>query len=547
MEPGSANTGMKAHSVAVESNRTLRRTSSNTVVSSPENTEKVRVTDPTLIPSEISSLRRFFDSGATRPLAWRKEQLKKLLTLINEGRSELETALQRDLHKDAVSSWVTEISLVRNEVVDMIDHLEKYAKPRSVATNLLNAPGWSQINSDPLGVILVVGCWNYPVNLSLMPLAGAIAAGNTVALRLPSDNYAPHTAATIQRLVERYLDPSYIRCFKGDRTVMTALLEERYDKIMFTGGTYVGKIVAAAAAKHLTPVLLELGGKSPVIVDCTADIGLTARRIVWASFLNSGQTCVRPDYCIVDASVARKLKTALKNELVKQFGENPKGAAEFGRIVNARAHGRLSTLIDDCKDRIVHGGERDSSDLYIAPTLLDYQEDTKSFWASPAMKDEIFGPILPILATNNMEKELQRIRSREKPLAFYCFTRNKSMRRTIQDTTTSGSLVFNDAVLQLSNDALPFSGVGGSGMGAYHGRHSFDTFSHQRAVMFKTGWLDLWARYPPFNSTKKRVLELALSPRPHCVFGHIQETLVWGSLVILLIIGVILALSLSLA
>lgn len=460
------------------------------------------------IPDSASALRKSFASGVTKSKQWRKNQLKALQKLCHEGRELLCTGMLNDLHKSHFEGYAMELNLIEHEIQFHLDHLDEWMKPEVVENNLLNIPGWSRIYKDPLGVVLIMSPWNYPVYLMLGPLIGAISGGNCVMLR--PGNYTKHTSKAFTELIPKYMDNNCIKIVgQQDRHATASLLKLRWDKIFFTGGTRVGKIVAEAAAKHLTPTVLELGGKSPCIVDKSASLDVAAKRIVWGAFTNCGQTCVRPDYLFVHEDIADTFISKLKKTINEYYGKNPQKTEFFGRLINPSAHGRVAQLINSSQKYVVHGGQVDPDDKYIAPTLLDFSSDLEAFQKAPIMNDEIFGPALPIYRYKDLHEVIDFINKNEKPLALYCFSTNSTVSETILTSTSSGGANVNDVMMHLSNPHLPFGGVGLSGMGSYHGKNSFNTFTHQKAVLWKTNWLDVPARYPPYTDTKKKVMGIA--------------------------------------
>mmetsp|Transcript_25508 Transcript_25508/g.35334 ORF Transcript_25508/g.35334 Transcript_25508/m.35334 type:complete len:512 (+) Transcript_25508:653-2188(+) len=464
----------------------------------------------------VNKLRESFNSGKTRSREWRVEQLNAFLTMLREGREQLQKALYEDLHKNPAESFFTEINLVEHEVVHMLDHIDEYMAPEKTSTDVLNFPGWSYVYKDPLGVCLIIGAWNYPVNLTLLPIVGCIAAGNCALIKVPSKHYSASVSRTMANLGAKYLDNDCIQFVEGDRNETQSLLKQRYDLIFFTGGHFVGQMVAQAAAKNLTPTVLELGGKSPCIVDKSADLDVAARRVCWATFVNSGQTCLRPDYLLVHEDVAEPFFKKMEQVVKQYFTKDPQKSEFFGRIINPRAHKRLEELVSTCEPagKIRFGGTSDASDKYIAPTVVDYGTDEEAFSSSALMADEIFGPILPSLRYTSDDQLIQFIVSREKPLGLYCFTTNSAFRNRILSETSSGVCNINDCMMNMSNEALPFGGVGKSGMGSYHGQASFMTFSHRKSVLMKTNFADLPLRYPPYSPKTVQVLSFVLKARP---------------------------------
>jgi aldehyde dehydrogenase (NAD+) len=391
--------------------------------------------------------------------------------------------------------------------------------PDTVSTNLFNIPAQSKVYHDPLGVVLVMGAWNYNVMLTLDPLVGAIAGGNCALVKPGS--YASKSAEVMKKLIARYMDSDCIQVITGDRTVTAQILDERFDMIFFTGSTFVGKIVAQAAAKTLTPTVLELGGKSPCIVDKTADLAVAARRIAWGGLLNSGQTCVRPDYFMVHDSVADAFVEKLKATIAEFYSQDPKASEWYGRIINTKSHKRLVELVEDARHFLVHGGTADEAAKYIEPTVFDFGTNMAAFEKSKVMEDEVFGPLFPICRFSDPETLVQFVNARPKPLATYCFTEDADLKKAVLERTSSGAAVINDVVVHLSNPDLPFGGVGDSGMGAYHGDRSFGAFTHRKAVLLRESWGDAFVRYPPYTPLKQNALALLTKP----ALGHIYSYL----------------------
>ena len=449
------------------------------------------------VSAVVQSLRAAFDNGLTRDLTWRQGQLAALEQMMVENEAEIAEALKGDLGKPFGEACTAEIDFTRKEASHARKHLRRWARPQRAASPLAIQPGKSFIEAAPYGVTLIIGAWNYPFQLVLGPLVGAIAAGNCAVIK-PSE-MAAQSSALLKRLVERYLDPRAFVVVEGDADVSTALLAQRFDLIFYTGGERVGRVVMTAAAKHLTPVVLELGGQNPCIVDETADLAVAARRIVWGRFLNAGQICVAPDHVYVAASVEARLLEALKRAVTTMFGPDPKSSPDFGRIINPRHAARLQALLAD--GRAVTGGQADVDACYVAPTIL-----TEVAPDAPVLAEEIFGPILPVLPYETLDEALAAINARSPALALYAFTRNKATADRIIGSTRSGSATINDVVVFMANPNLPFGGVGASGMGAYHGRHSFEVFSHKRAVLRRSFALDASIRYPPFTKGKLALL-----------------------------------------
>jgi aldehyde dehydrogenase (NAD+) len=432
------------------------------------------------------------------PLGWRRQQLRALDRMLKENVAELQAALGADLGRHPMESYAAEIGTVRADITATLRKLRRWTKPRSVSVPATLMPAVGRIVRQPLGVVLIIAPWNYPVNLLLTPLIGAIAAGNAVVLK-PSE-LAPATSALLARLVRQYLDARAIQVVEGGVAETTELLENRWDHIFYTGNGAVGRIVMAAAARHLTPVTLELGGKSPVWIDDSADLTTAARWLVWGKFLNAGQTCVAPDYILTTADVAPRLAAALGAQITAFYGEDPRRSADYARIVNTRHLDRLVGMLGS--GSIAFGGEVDRSERYLAPTVL---QDVKL--DDPVMREEIFGPILPIVTVDGPADAIDIINAGDKPLALYVFTARREVRDAFETQTSSGSMGINAPLLQLGAPALPFGGVGASGMGAYHGEHSIRTFSHERAVLHRLRGPNLATLvHPPFTAKKQRMI-----------------------------------------
>ncbi|KAL3841470.1 hypothetical protein ACJMK2_019611, partial [Sinanodonta woodiana] len=445
-----------------------------------------------------SSLRATFHTGRTNSLQWRSEQLKMLLKLLEENRDQLCNALKQDLNKHKFEASVLEIEYCRNDLIYCLNNLSEWAAPEKVAKGLLNMMDRCYIRREPFGVVLIIGAWNYPVQLTILPLIGAIAAGNCVVVK-PSELSA-HTARLLEELLPRYLDQDCVKCINGGVLETTALLDEKWDYIFYTGNSTVGKIVMQAAAKYLTPVTLELGGKSPVFVDKDCDLGIVANRVLWGKCTNAGQTCVAPDYIMCTKETQDALVGKLKNTLREFYGDNVKTSNDYARIVNDRHFQRIKGLLSTCSE-IAVGGDLDESQQYIAPTVV-----TNVKFTDPVMQEEIFGPILPIVPVKDEDEAIQQIVKGDKPLALYIFSNNKSLVQKFITSTSSGGVCVNDTLMQGSIPSLPFGGVGNSGIGGYHGKFSFDTFSHKRAMMERDLALESvnGVRYPPFTDGKAK-------------------------------------------
>lgn len=446
-------------------------------------------TDSALTASKlIDSQREYFSSGKTKNIDFRIKQLKTLKQAIVEYQATIVEALTADLSKPQFETYAAEISVSR-EIDYAIKHLKSWTKPQKVAIPLEQLPGAASICAEPLGVVLIIGAWNYPFQLNISPLIGAIAAGNCAVIK-PSEA-AVHTSKVLADLISKYFDSAYISVVEGDVETSQELLQEKFDHIFFTGSTTIGKIVMAAAAEHLTPVTLELGGKSPCIVDTDIDIACTARRIVWGKFLNAGQTCIAPDYLLVNRSIKQDLLASIKDCIQAFYGDNPATSKDYARIINQKQFSRLTNLLQT--GEIVIGGETDAAERYIAPTVIDNVS-----LGDLVMQEEIFGPILPVISYDNLEDAIAIINQKPKPLALYIFSRDRKFQQQICQQTSSGGVCINDTVMQCGVSTLPFGGVGDSGMGSYHGKASFDTFSHYKSILNKSFRFDFDWRYAPY-------------------------------------------------
>ncbi|WP_406708187.1 aldehyde dehydrogenase family protein [Streptomyces halobius] len=430
-------------------------------------------TDPATVAAR---LRTTFDTGRTKPLAWRLGRLSALRALLTEQSDVLLDALHADLGKGPAEAYRTEIGFTLNELDHTVEHLEEWLRPKPAAVPDAFRPADARVVRDPLGVVLIIAPWNYPLQLVLTPLVGALAAGNTAVVK-PSE-LAPATSAALARLLPRYLGRDAVAVVEGAVAETTALLEQRFDHVFYTGNGTVGRIVMTAAARHLTPVTLELGGKSPVVVEPGADLAATAQRIVRGKFLNAGQTCVAPDYLLAVGDTAAELETQLALAVRAAYGDDPAAAPEYGRIVNERHLDRLTALLGS--GRVVTGGDHDRASRYLAPTVLaDVSPD------APVMQEEIFGPILPVVTVPDLDAAIAFINERDKPLALYAFTGSERTKQRLTEETSSGALAFGLPVSHLAVPELPFGGVGESGMGRYHGEYSIETFSHTKAILDK--------------------------------------------------------------
>ena len=445
------------------------------------------------ITTIVEAQRAFFRSGETLSLKHRQKALCTLSKALKLWESRIAEALWKDLHKSYEEAYMTELSIVLGEIDNHLRHLKRWTTPKPVATPIKMMPSRSKVMAEPLGCSLIMAPWNYPVQLLLNPLVGAISSGCTAILK-PSP-YVPHVSKVLEEMIKESFSPEFIAVVQGNREVNTALLAQRFDIIFFTGSPDLGRKVMRAASEHLTPVVLELGGKSPCIVDKDANLTMAARRIAWGKSLNAGQTCIAPDYLLVHADIKEQLINALKKEFTRLHGANPKEAKHFVRIVNERAFDRLVGYIQGAD--VVMGGEYDREERYIAPTLIDHVDAN-----SPIMQEEIFGPIFPIVTFSTTEEAIRFVTGREKPLALYYFGESKKNIRQVLKHTSSGGACINDTIMHIANEKLPFGGVGQSGMSAYHGKESFKVFSHHRAVVTTPTWLDLPFRYMPYKFFK---------------------------------------------
>lgn len=442
------------------------------------------------IPELINHQKQYFKSQHTKDVSKRITLLKALKKEILAREQEVYDALYNDFRKSEFESYLSEYAIVISELNLAIKNLKRWAKPKMVKPTVLTFPALDYIYKEPFGTVLVIGPWNYPFLLTMEPMIMAVAAGNTVVIK-PSE-LTTHTSALISDIIVKVFDKKYVASVPGGVETATQLLEQRWDYIFFTGSVSVGRIVAQAAAKHLTPVTLELGGKSPCIIDETSNLKLAARRLVWGKFVNGGQTCIAPDYILAHSKIKADFIAEFKKAIVRAYGENPQNSEDFPRIINNRNVDRLKAMLENVN--IVHGGHVDESDRYIAPTLID-----EPGLDSAVMQEEIFGPILPIFSYET-EEDIERIIWRyEKPLSFYVFSRNKAFVNRMLSKFSFGGGAVNDPLIHFGNHRLPFGGVGESGMGAYHGRKGFDTFSHSKAVSKRGNWSDPPVRYAPYK------------------------------------------------
>lgn len=443
--------------------------------------------------------RDFFDTGKTLDLSFRREALDRLEKAVQTYEPAFCRALQSDLGKSRTEAYMCEIGLTLSELHYMKRHLRSFARRRLVPTPLAQFHGTSFKVQEPYGAVLIMSPWNYPVLLTLEPLIGALAAGNCCVVK-PSA-YAPEVSHVLAKMIRETFPRGYVAAIEGGRKENESLLEQKFDYIFFTGGVKTGRIVMERASAHLTPVTLELGGKSPCIVDHTANLPLTARRLVFGKYLNCGQTCVAPDYVLAEKGIKEELLVCIKKEIRKQFGENPLENPAYGKIINRKHYDRILGLVD--QEKLVYGGEHRESTLQIAPTVLDGVKAEDA-----VMQEEIFGPLLPILPVSSMEEAYRFVKDRPKPLALYLFTGEKRTEELFLKRLSFGGGCINDTIIHLATSAMGFGGVGESGMGSYHGRKSFETFSHEKSIVKKYTWLDLPLRYQPYDAVKEKLVRM---------------------------------------
>ncbi len=454
----------------------------------------------------LKSHNGFFKTQKTKSLDFRIEQLKKLRAGIEKYESKILAALKMDLGKPEFESYTTEIGFVYYSIEDAIRNLKKWANPTKVRTPIYLFPAKSVVMNEPYGTVLVIGPYNYPFQLLMEPLVGVISAGNCAVLK-PSE-VSPTVSAIVTEMISTGFDSNYVRSVEGNVETTTALINATFDYMFFTGSVGVGKIVMAAAAKNLVPVTLELGGKSPVIVDESANIKIAAQRIIWGKTLNAGQTCVAPDYLLVHEAIKEELVGEMKKVIQEFFGADPQKSDCFGRIINNKHFNRIKNIIERDSAGIVYGGRYDEETKYIEPTLIEVES-----WNTASMEDEIFGPVLPFMTYNNLDRAMEDIKKLPKPLALYLFTTNKDVEVKVLNEVSSGGVCINDTITHLANPRLPFGGVGNSGMGSYHGYDSFLTFSHRKSVLKRSSKITINILFPPYNEKKlitvKRVMGYA--------------------------------------
>ena len=449
----------------------------------------------------LEGQQKYYRSGRTLPVEFRIKALLRLQKCIRKHEREICRALKQDLGKSATESYMCEVGLALSELAYMIKHVRKFAGVHHVSTSLANFAASSFVKPSPYGSVLIVSPWNYPFLLSIDPLIDALAAGNTVILK-PSA-YSAATGAVLQKIIATCFPKEYVACVLGGRSENACLFAQKFDMIFFTGSQTVGKELLRKAADHLTPVVLELGGKSPCIVDASANLKLAARRIVWGKFLNCGQTCVAPDYFYVEESVREELIGLIKTEIEKQYGHDPLKNDSYGKIINEKHFTRVTGLIDQSK--VVHGGRVDKETLKIEPTVMDHVT-----WEDKVMQEEIFGPVLPVLSYTDIRDVIRKIADLEKPLALYIFSHDMETITKVQDGIGFGGGCINDVVVHLASTEMGFGGVGESGMGAYHGKTGFDTFSHKKSILDKKNWIDLPFRNQPYTNLAAKLFHTML-------------------------------------
>lgn len=448
------------------------------------------------IQSVLQKQKAFFESGETKTLKFRLRQLKQLKKAILAYEDKLYEAIKTDLNKSTFEAYGTEIGLVLEEISFHLKRLRCWSRPERKLSSLMNFKSKTHIISEPFGQALIIAPWNYPIQLLFLPVVGAISGGNTMLLK--SSPYTPHVDEVMEAMVKEYFNEEYMAYFRGGREMNQALLAEKTDYIFFTGSPYLGRIVMEAASKNLIPVTLELGGKSPCIVDEDAKLKIAAKRIMWGKLINAGQTCVAPDYLFVHEKVKDKFIALVKDSIKSFFGEDPAQSSDYPKIVNQANMERLSMYLEEGK--IIHGGNFDKENRYFEPTLIeDLKADDK------LLNEEIFGPILPVLTFSHIDEVVNYVNARPKPLAFYYFSESKKRQKDILRRTTSGGVCINDTLMHLASYKIPFGGVGNSGMGMYHGKYSFDTFTNKRSVLNKATWLDIPIRYAPYMKNLKLI------------------------------------------
>ncbi|KAB7704219.1 aldehyde dehydrogenase family protein [Bacillus aerolatus] len=449
----------------------------------------------------LQSQKLFFNTGKTKQVSFRLSQLENLKKAIQHYEQAILDALYKDLRKSEFEAYTTEVGYVLDSIKHVMKHLKKWAEPERVKTPTVHMPAKSLIVSEPYGSVLIIGPFNYPFQLVIEPLIGALAAGNCAVIK-PSES-TPHTSTVIKTIIEQTFESQYVQVVEGEKETTSALIHAPFDYIFFTGSTPVGKIVMEAASRRLVPVTLELGGKSPAIIDRTANLDLTAKRIVWGKFVNAGQTCVAPDYLLVHENIKEDLLQKLKETIFRFYGSDAQSSPDFGRIVNTKQFDRLNTILEKDKKKIVYGGKADKEDLFIEPAILDGAD-----WNDASMKEEIFGPILPIMTYLELTEAIQAVAQQPKPLALYVFTETEAVEEAVLSSLSFGGGCVNDTLSHVANPYLPFGGTGNSGMNSYHGKYSFDLFSHKKGILKKSTKLELNFVFPPYGERIKWIKRL---------------------------------------
>ncbi|UTH02044.1 aldehyde dehydrogenase [Macrococcoides canis] len=454
-----------------------------------------------MLNTETQNVRDFFQTQATKDIKFRKKYLKALKKSIKKHESDILDALKSDLRKNKVEAYATEIGFVKKELSYIIKELKNWAKTKSVTTPMMQFPAKSFIKYEPYGTVLIIGPFNYPFQLVMSPLIGALAAGNCAVVK-PSE-MTPQTSMVVQEILEEVFPENYVKVIQGEKEVTSQLLDERFDYIFFTGSTKVGQIVYEKASKHLTPVTLELGGKSPAIIDDTANLKVAAERVAFGKFMNAGQTCVAPDYVLIDNKVKMKFVKALQSTIQEFYGTQTEQSEDFGRIVNDNHFNCLVNIIEDSRQQVIYGGESNADELFVAPTIILDPELSDS-----VMQQEIFGPILPIIGYETLNEVYDIVEQYEKPLALYLFTEDSDQITAVFNRLSFGGGCVNDTILHLANPNLPFGGVGHSGIGSYHGKYSFELFSHEKSYITKSTKLESGLLFPPYKGKFKYVKQL---------------------------------------
>ncbi len=445
----------------------------------------------------VAKQRAAFAQGHTLPRQERETALRAFSASVSKHEQQIIEALHEDMRRSSMEAYLSEVGYVTGEIRTALKSLRKWMRPKTMFSPLAAAPSRSRIVHQPLGLTLIVAPWNYPVQLALAPLVGAVAAGNVCVVK-PSE-LAPASSAVVKAIIDESFDPSWVAAVEGGIETSQALLEHRWDHIFFTGGTEVGRVYAKAGAEHLSRVTLELGGKSPTIVTESADLDVAAKRIAWGKWFNTGQTCIAPDYVLAHSSIRAALVEKIAAAATSFYGDDPQQSADYGRIINDRHFARVAALIDH--DKVAYGGQTDAADRYIAPTVM-----TGVTLSDAVMQEEIFGPLLPVVEYTAMDEVLATVAAHPNPLALYLFTTNADDETFVLDRISFGGGCINNTLLHFSDHKLPFGGVGSSGLGAYHGHHSFDVFSHRKGVLKTANFLDPSIKYPPFDDTKRRFL-----------------------------------------